>query len=159
MLKTGLALLLVAGVASAADSPLVALAKRTNRKAPKTAVITNDNLATGNGRVSTGSQPSGTAPTATPAAQATQAAPATSPAPAPTGARIAGAPAPVETPTTSVRNVEAQSTARNVEPTVTSRSVDAPTTAKYVTPLATAKSNEPPSTVRNIDPQPGRGQL
>src|SRR5687767_10909702 len=74
MLRITIVLLLVAGVASAEDSPLVALAKRTNRKASKTPVITNQTV--GRGRIAI---PTGGAPP-TPAAAATPAAPAT-PAP------------------------------------------------------------------------------
>src|SRR3954454_21411078 len=111
MFRTLLAFLLFAGVASAQDSPLVALAKHSNRNASKRPVITNDTLATLKGRISftAGETPSGPVPTyvpapPTPAAQA----PTNSPAPA-------VIPAYYSLPS-SARNIAPQTSASNDSP-------------------------------------------
>ena len=55
MLKIAAVCLLVAGVAVAEDSPLVAAAKRTNRANPKAKVITNETVTQSKGRLSVAS--------------------------------------------------------------------------------------------------------
>src|SRR5688572_27283292 len=116
MLRTTLALLLVAGVVSvsAEDSPLVALAKRTNRKASKTPVITNDTIAATKGRISMGggegtTTASNTKATSAPAAKAPAAKAAASPAPPTPQA----APAASQTPAAAPVNAAHSSTVRN----------------------------------------------
>src|SRR3954447_11397262 len=102
MFRTLLAFLLFAGVASAQDSPLVALAKHSNRTASKRPVITNDTLATLKGRISfaAGETPSGPVPVYVPA-------PATPPAHAATSSLA---------PAVTATDYSLPSTARNIAP-------------------------------------------
>jgi len=165
MLRTALALLLLATVASAEDSPLVALAKRSNRAASKTVVITNETVTASKGRIS---DPAGdtqpaqtTSAPATPRAAATPA-PARTPTPQATPAAAPAYPAkktgavaasPEYALPTTARNIEPQSTVRNVDPQSTARNVDPQSTVKNVDPQSTARTIEPQVTVRNIEPQ------
>ncbi|HEX2123617.1 MAG TPA: hypothetical protein VHL59_18450 [Thermoanaerobaculia bacterium] len=166
MLRTALVVLLVAGVASAEDSPLVALAKRTNRKASKTPVITNETVAASKGRLSmaagdttasTGTQETSAAVVAgpvSPARLAPQAkADAQPQAPAPAAAAVVD---PYRTPTnpaSTVRNIEPQSSARNTDPQVTARTIDPSAAPVNANPQSTARTIAPESTARNIQPQ------
>src|SRR5436853_5077915 len=128
MFRTLLAFLLFAGIASAQDSPLVALAKHSNRSTSKRPVITNDTLATLKGRISftAGETPSGPVPTYVPAppTPAPHAAPTTSPAPAVTA-----------------EDYSLPSTARNIAPQ---------TSASTTAPQSTARTIEPVSGARNV---------
>src|SRR3954468_6024269 len=129
MFRTLLAFLLLAGVASAQDSPLVALAKHSNRNASKRPVITNDTLVTLKGRISftAGETPSGPIPVYVPA-------PPTPPAQAPTSL-----PAPAVIPA----DYSLPSTARNIAPQ---------TSASTTAPQSTARTIEPSSGARNVEP-------
>jgi len=161
MLRTTLALLLFAGAALAQDSPLVALAKRSNRAASKTVVITNETIAASKGRISSAdgdTQNSQT--TAAPApARPTAARTASPQAPATPAAKPAAKTAAVVAPAaeyslpSTARNIEPQSTVRNVDPQSTVRNVDPQSTVKNVDPQSTARTIEPQTTVRNIEPQ------
>lgn len=160
MLRTTLALLLFAAVASAQDSPLVALAKRSNRAASKTVVITNETLATSKGRVSTSESETQVAQTTSAPAPATSPAPAAAPQAAakpatrPASAASAVVPPPAEysLPSTA-RNIEPQSTVRNVDPQSTVRNVDPQSTVKNIDPQSTARTIDPQTTARNVEPQ------
>jgi hypothetical protein len=128
-------LLTTAMVSAAEDSPLVALAKRTNRKAAKTPVITNATLAgstIGKGRVS---MPAGEALPLprVPSAAAPQAAATPAAAPAPRAA----AAAPVATTTPAYPS----STARIIEPQSSIRSI-VPSAAAGMAPQSTARNVE-----------------
>ncbi|HWW62138.1 MAG TPA: hypothetical protein VN181_12280 [Thermoanaerobaculia bacterium] len=133
------AILLVAGVASAEDSPLVALAKRTNRKGSKTPVITHETLANSVGRVSTAAETttSSSAPFTVP--------PVVMPAaPAPPKRELTAAstePAP-ETgyPASTARNVEAQSSARTIDPSSGAGRIEAQSTVRTIQPESSAQN-------------------
>jgi hypothetical protein len=159
MIKTTLGLLLVATVASASaqDSPLVALAKRTNRKAPKTTVITNETVAAASGRLS---MPAGdaskaaapaTSSTARPEAQVNGASVQTvAPPPA---AKAKAQPQTAEQPRrTTVRNIQPESTARNLDPASSARNIQPESTVRNVQPESSARNVEPATTARNIEP-------
>lgn len=138
MLRTTLAFLLLAGVASAQDSPLVALAKRTHRTASKTPVITNESLATLKGRVSfaAGQTQSAPAPAYVPASSA----------PGPQARTTSAAPAvPVD--------YSLPSSARNIEPQVSARTTMPESSAHTIEPTSGARTIEPQSTARTIEPQ------
>ena len=129
-------LLTTAMVSAAEDSPLVALAKRTNRKAGKTPVITNATLGastTGKGRVS---MPEGEAlplPSVPASAAPKAAAPAAAPAPRAAAAAPA-APATPAYPSSTARIIEPQSSIRSIVPSA-------------------AAGMAPQSTARNVEPQ------
>lgn len=147
MRKTIVVLVLAAGVVSAQDSPLVALAKRTNRKASKTPVITNDRVAKSNGRISLAGGEGQALPAAAPAppAEPRQVAAVVPATPA------ASAPAPASL-TTTVRNIEPQSSARFIPAQSSARTID-PIAVRPVVPQSTAPTVQPQSTARNIAPQ------
>jgi len=149
-----------AAMASAEDSPLVALAKRTNRKAAKAPVITNETLARGKGRVSLPEgEPAPLPSIATTSASAVATAAATTPQPVqqPERPRVAPPAAPVtpaqNAPASTVRNIEPQSSARFITPAASTVRTVQPSAAAPVNPQSTAGRIDPQSTVRNIDPQ------
>ena len=160
MIRTALALTLVAAFASAEDSPLVALAKRTNRKVSKTPVITNETLAQSKGRfsastaepaplpraVTTASSIANAQPAAQPQTAAASSVPAT-PAPRPIQPAVAPAYG-----TSTVRNIDPATSARNIEPQSTARTIT-PSAPPTVTPQSSARNVQPSSTARNIQPQ------
>ncbi len=167
MLRIALVVLLAAGVASASaqDSPLVALAKRTNRKASKTPVITNETVAASKGRLSTAAgdttaststQTAVVAGTVSPAPMAPQAkAKAEAQAQAQAQAATPEVPA-YRTPTnpaSTVRNIEPQSSARNTDPQITARTIDPSAAPVNANPQSTARTIAPESTARTIQPQ------
>ncbi|HEY0139850.1 MAG TPA: hypothetical protein VGF48_03080 [Thermoanaerobaculia bacterium] len=164
MLRTLPLVLLLAGTVLAADSPLVAAAKRSNRKASKTPVITNDTVGGSRGRVSTSTPAEVTASTNGQPANA-QRASATgmtaAPAPAaPTKAAAPTEPAPVVVvsanpsfPTTTVRNIEKSSTAQTSATTSTARIIEATSGARVIEAQSTVQTTSPQSTARNIEPQ------
>lgn len=140
-------------VLTAADSPLVALAKRTNRSASKTPVITNATLAQHSGRISI----------ATDVENASKQAPKLPPAtprqePARTAVSPAAAPRPTITmatpvnPSTTVRNIEPQSTAVTVTPQSTAGVIQGTSSVQSITPQSTAGTITPQSTARTITP-------
>lgn len=149
-------LLLATAVVSAEDSPLVALAKRSNRTVSKTRVITNDTVGGGSrGRVSmstgeavplprTGAAPAPAAAPATPQAPPTPQAPATPQATTPPAASPYG--------TSTVRNVEPQSSARVIAPASSGRTI-APASTSRTIDATNAGRIDPQSTARNIQPQ------
>src|SRR6266576_1102851 len=139
MFRTALALLLLAAVASAEDSPLVALAKRSNRSASKRPVITNETVAASKGRISftAGNTQSGQATSAEIPAAATPT--VVPPVPAQAGrsatrvyppASAAAAPTQEYALPTTARNVEPQSSVRNVEPSSSVRNIDPQSTVR-----------------------------
>lgn len=147
------ALLLVASfTAVAQDSPLVALAKRTNRKASKSKVITNETLVTASSRgrvsVATGDTSAPPPPPAevTPAGQRSYVVSSTPAAPREI------APEPTY-PAASVRNIDPASSARSVAPASTARSVDASNGVRYIDPQSTSRTIQPGSSAQNIQPQ------
>jgi hypothetical protein len=153
MLRTIVALCLATAFvsASAEDSPMVALAKRTNRKASKAPVITNETLANSKGRMSMSSgetvPPPAIALTPSPTVQAaTKPAAQTIPA-----ASFQPATRPAD-PNSTVRNIEPQSSARYITPQSTARTTQAPT-APNITPQSSNTNITPASTARNITPQ------
>jgi hypothetical protein len=163
MRKILVVLLVVAGSVSAQDSPLVALAKRTNRKASKTPVITNATVAASQGRMSmaAGEAAAAQSQTATPAAAATEAAAATPAAVPPAPAVQYVAPktitraAPVVTsympqPASTARNIEVQSTAVTIAPVSTVQNIEPASSARTVEPPSSARNVEPASTVRFV---------
>ena len=155
MIRTTLALLLTTAVVMAQDSPLVALAKRTNRKASKTPVITNETVARSKGRVSLPAGDTQAVAAALPALPTPTAAPtAQEETPRqPARAATAAATAPYTAPaTTTVRNITPESTARTIMPE-TARTIEPATTARQITPQSTVPTVQPASTARNIQPQ------
>jgi hypothetical protein len=168
MVKAIVGLLLVAAVASAEDSPLVALAKRANRKASKTPVITNDTVARSRGRFSLpAGQETATAADVSSASAGSAASPAAPPPPAAMPAPVvtpkpAAAPTQGVTPGTLGTGAYAESTARNIQPAQsTVRNIEPQSSARNVTPASSARSIPAPtpptvvpqSTARNIQPQ------
>ncbi len=165
MLRIALVVMLVAGVASASaqDSPLVALAKRTNRKASKTPVITNETVAASKGRLSTAAGDT----TASTSTQTAVVAGTVSPAPmAPQAKAKAEAQAQAQAatpevpayrtptnPASTVRNIEPQSSARNTDPQITARTIDPSAAPENANPQSTARTIAPESTARTIQPQ------
>lgn len=136
------ATLAVANDAVADDSVLVALAKRTNRQASKTPVITNETLATSTGRISVASGD----------AKATPSAPSTTTA---TGAKVSVIAVPANPTGGTARNIPAQSTATNeaprssaanAQPQSTARAADASSTASNSSVNSSARYSEPQST-------------
>jgi len=161
MLRTTILLFLVAvaSVAWAEDSPLVALAKRTNRKASSRPVITNETVAASKGRISVSSAepvkssspratgaPAPAAPSQ-PQARATTAAAPANPQPATPAAPTSGYPA------STARNIEPTSSAQTITPQSTARTIDPSTGARTIDPQSTAGTIQPASTARNIEPQ------
>ncbi|HYH07740.1 MAG TPA: hypothetical protein VEK11_11855 [Thermoanaerobaculia bacterium] len=153
MRKIVLGLLLVTTVASAEDSPLVAAAKRTNRKAPKSRVITNDTLArSGGGRMAVASGEAKPLPVVPPS---------TTPAPAPQSTSrpsptTVPAPAPAMgdgTPYTSARNIDPQASARTIAPTSSITVAPPPSSAGRIDPSSSGRNIDPSSSARNIEPQ------
>ena len=135
--------LLVASVAIGEDSPLVAAAKRTNRKASKTPVITNAKLSKSRAHLSTAAE--NLAPLPKPeAAPAPPVRPETTAAPASTR--------PSAIPTTA-RSVAPQSTAGTVAPTTGAQTVVPQSTGQTVAPQSTGQSLAPQSTARTVAPQ------
>jgi hypothetical protein len=162
MFRTALALLLLAAVASAEDSPLVALAKRSNRSASKTPVITNETLASSKGRISftAGNTQSGQATSAeNPAAVTPNVVPPVSSQAGRSATRVYPPATAAAAPTTeyvlpsTARNAEPQSSVRNVEPQSSVRNIEPQSTVRNAEPQSTARNVEPQSTVRNIEPQ------
>lgn len=168
MLKAAAVLLLATFAVSAEDSPMVALAKRANRKASKTPVITNDTVAASRGRFS---QPTGEAPVQPPtrpttATASTIATTVTPPAPArPPEVATVPAPRPQQpvalpgqvgsgafAPSTA-RNIEPQSTARNITPAATTVSTIQPQSSARTIQTTSGQPITPQSTARNIQPQ------
>jgi hypothetical protein len=151
MRKTVLGILLVAAsVSFAQDSPLVAAAKKTNRKNPKTTVITNDTVGKGSGRVSYASG----APKPLPVVPAT-----TSTAPATPAQKADNTPRPTNQPPatdpvsgyqTTVRNIEPQSTIRTTTPQATT--ARAPQTVPTTMPNSAGRNIDPSSSARNVQP-------
>ena len=150
--------------ASAEDSPLVALAKRTNRKASKTPVITNEMVARSQGRLS---MPAGETPSASnalpPLSPASTPRPATTRAagPSKSQATVATTTAtPTTTPTTATpngpsstaRSYEIQSTARTVTPQSTVRTVEPYSGAGRIEAQSTAQTIQPASTAQYVPP-------
>lgn len=153
MLRITILVVLAAASVSAQDSPLVALAKRTNRAASKTPVITNETLARSRGRLSTPAGETATASNAQPAfvpsaAPSQPVAPRTPQAPVTEPATPPGYPA-----ASTVRNVEPQSSAQFVNPQSTARTIVPASGATHVNPQSTAQTVQPASTARNIPPQ------
>ncbi|HVG24073.1 MAG TPA: hypothetical protein VND45_07970 [Thermoanaerobaculia bacterium] len=147
-------LVLSAAVVSAEDSPMVALAKRSNRKASKAPLITNETIARSRGHVSL---PAGTAVNAPAPLPATVDA-ATTPAAAPTPRAAATEPARTDAlgrsyAPSSARNIAPESTARNITPTSSARTINPTTAAGNITPQTTAGRIDPRSTARTITPQ------
>jgi len=152
MLRTMIVLLLVAATVSAEDSPLVALAKRTNRKASKTPVITNETVARSKGRLSmAGGETPRTQPTLMPASTAT---PESSSAASPSYAQGTAAAATVSSyPSSTVRNVEPQSSARTVASQSTARTVEPSSLAGRIEPQSSAQTVRPEITAQTIRPE------
>ncbi|HET7437392.1 MAG TPA: hypothetical protein VFN10_21990 [Thermoanaerobaculia bacterium] len=146
-------LLLTATVVAADDSPLVALAKRSHRNAPASAiVITNETLAKSGGRLSVASgeaRPINLPPAAdvAPAANAT---PANKPAAA--AAPVAPAVDLDNYPVSSARKIEPQITARTIDAQSTARTID-PVVAPIAPPPMTVQVYEPQGSARVIEPQ------
>ena len=149
MLPRLLLLVALAGVVSAADSPLVALSKRTNRKASKTPVITNHTLAS-RARLAIATTETTEAAPATETAAPTPP-PATTPS-APTGAKVTVAGAGPGYSSTTVRNIAPSSSAQTVAPQSTGRALEPASGARTVAPQATAPTVQPQSTARTVDP-------
>lgn len=130
-------LLLIAAVASAEDSPLVALAKRTNRKASRTPVITNEMVARSNGRLSMPAgetiNPANSLPPLAPAAAAATTKPANA--------------------ASNTGTVEPQSPIRFLSPQSTARNIDPSSGAVRITPQITAQTVQPESTAQTVQPQ------
>jgi hypothetical protein len=162
MLRMTLALLLVTFTASAQDSALVALAKRTNRKPAQAPVITNDTVGGSKGRVSFGSSeqaaPASGANASTPRAKKT-ATPAATPSaktPPPAATDAAKEPEKADAPvkSTTVRSIEPQSTARTIAPPTSARTIEATSGARLIPAQAgTVRTTQPQSTARSIQPQ------
>lgn len=162
MRKLMILVLLAAATISAGDSPLVALAKRTNRKASKTPVITNDTVAKSKGRLSAAG---GDATASTGAQPARTASPSYSQPEAST-ARKESTPASTAAPnypSTTVRTIQPQSTAATLNPSSTARTIQASSgagkiaaqsTAQTVRPASTAQTSRPSSTAQNIPTPP-----
>ena len=151
--KTAIGVLLfVSVVAQAEDSPLVALAKRTNRKASKTPVITNETVAKSGGRVSIASGPATPLPVLPPAPAVATAAPTAPAKEAPSTTDVG--------PPTTARNIDPASSARTIDPasgagqiepqSYTVRSIDPTTT--------TVRSIDPASSAQNVAPQTSTGR-
>jgi hypothetical protein len=155
MFRTALALLLLATVAAADDSPLVALAKRSKRTASKTPVITNETLEASKGRISYAADASSTPSTSAPvpAAAKSTAVPADSQPrkQAPAAGPAATAATEYSLPSTA-RNIEPQSTVTLTTPQSTVHNVDPQSTARAADPQSTARNVDPQSTARNIEP-------
>lgn len=162
-----LGLLLTTTLVSAEDSPLVALAKRTNRTVSKKPVITNATLSgsAGKGRVSMSSGeavplPSiAAAPARAQSAAAVAAAAATpatpqAPATAAPAATTPATPAPAVSAygASTVRNIDPQSSARAIAPASTGRTIEAASTSRTIE-ATNAGRIDPQSTARNIQPQ------
>jgi hypothetical protein len=147
MLRTFIALCLVAGFASAEDSPLVALAKRTNasRKPSKRTVITNETLAGGRSVLTTaGGQAAGSATTTDPSPYALYLA---------TAPRLPVRPASEATPdtmSTDSRPLYPATTARTIEPTITAVTIEPESTIRTIEPTSGAQNIEPQVTARSI---------
>ena len=147
MFRIVLAVLFLAAVASAEDSPLVALTKHSNRTASKTPVITNETVASSKGRISftAGEAPSvQAAPSHVAAPAVLTTAPTTTAPPAARAYTPVTAPAADYNPPTTVRNIEPQSSATRTEPQSTARTIE---------PSSGARSVEPQSTARTIESQ------
>lgn len=178
MYKILAAVALVTTAVAAADSPLVALAKRTNRAGSKSPVITNETLAKTRGTFSTAGgesaaaePPKASAKSASTIARqpAVKVEGASAPAPDPAAAKTAPAAASAVLtprsapamssvgmsvyPQTTVRNIEPQSTARTVTPASTAGTINPTSTASTSTPATSAQNIQPQSTARTIEPQ------
>ena len=154
MLRLMLVVLLLTSFASAADSPLVALANRTNRKASKTRVITNETLAASKGRISVASgEAAGPS-----AGRRLPPAPAPPPRVAPQQAQTA-APSATTTPAyapTTARNIEPSSSAQSITPQSTAGTIQPSSGARRIDPQNTSRTIQPASTARTIEPQANR---
>jgi hypothetical protein len=165
MLRIILVSLVFAGVVSAQDSPLVALAKKSNRKASKTPVITHQTLANRDRIAVPAAEPAPAAePTPATAAHpavapapATAATPATAPAKpaAPAGARVAVAAVPSNYSGTTVRNIEPSSSAQVIAAQSTAATTPLTSGAGRFEPQATGRAVQPASTARSVQPQAG----
>lgn len=120
----------------------MALAKRTNRKASKTPVITNETVAASKGRLSIASENSAPLPKFEPSATPAPAAKK----PAATAASTSATP---PSPPSTARNLEAQVTNRNmgaqstagvIKPTVGARNLDAQSTGRSYQGESTART-------------------
>lgn len=160
MFRTTLVVILLAGFAAAQDSPYVALAKRTNRKASKTRVITNETLVRARTySESTEGEQATTAPAAAAATAQQAAVTEETPAPAPvasvnatTGLLLP----PVEQLTepsypTTAKTIAPESTARTV-PAEMARNIEPTSGAQTIEPQSTIQAVEPASSARNIEP-------
>jgi hypothetical protein len=146
MRRTALAILLLAGIASAEDSPLVALAKRTNRKAPKSPVITNQTIGTHAGRVSfAGGQMPPINLTAPPDSSSAKATNTTQTTAATATTQTTATP----TPPSTARNIQPPSSARNVDPSSGARAVAPQSTGATVPPASTAQTVQPQATAKS----------
>ena len=164
MLRAIVGLFLIASVVSAEDSPLVALAKRANRKASKTPVITNETVARSRGRFSLPAGQETATAAEVKSASAVPSAATPPPVPMPTPAVTpppAPAPAQGVTPGTLGTGAYAASTARNIVPQSSVRNIEPQSSARTTLPASTARSIPAPtapivvpeSTARNIQPQ------
>lgn len=147
------AFLLVTVSAAAEDSPLVALAKRTNRQASKRPVITNETLAKSSNKVSFASGDSLPAPAlpkapSTPTSQQTANSPVAQNAPKDLAGQAGNY------PTSTARTIDPQSSARTIDPQSTAGTIQ-PTsdTVRQINPTSTAANIQPQSTAQNIVPQ------
>ncbi|HUR79408.1 MAG TPA: hypothetical protein VM733_01485 [Thermoanaerobaculia bacterium] len=150
-------MLLATAMVSAEDSPLVALAKRSNRAKSKIPVITNQSVAHSKGRFS---QSSGDAVTPVTVAAPSPAAPT----PVAAATPVAAKPAPAVNPritmpgevgsgaygASTARIIEPQSSARNIDPTGVRAT--APTAATQPMGPTIVQPVTPQSSARNIAP-------
>ena len=151
MRKTVLGILLVAAaVATAQDSPLVAAAKKTNRKNSKTPVITNATVGKGNGRIAYASGEPKPLPSVPATATTAPAAPAAKADNTPRPSNQQPAPDPVAGYQTTVRNIEPQSTVRTSTPQAAP--ARAPQGAPTTMPTSAGRNIDPASSARNVAP-------
>jgi hypothetical protein len=146
MVRTIIALSLVAGFAYAEDSPLVALAKRTNasRKPSKRMVITNETLTGSRTQLTTaGGQQTTPATTTDPLVAWLN-----SPSALPAAVRTPSEAAPESLPATD--SAYPATTARTIEPSITAVTIVPESTIRTIEPSSGAQSIEPESTARSI---------
>jgi hypothetical protein len=165
-MRLGIAVLVLAAftVSAQEDSPLVALAKRSNRKASKTPVITNATVSGSKGRVSFGGGENGQTTAALPAptiAAATAAAPNAKAQPAKAAAASAKPAYPAATaqmpassgPASSATFKPITSTATYVAPPSSARTMPATSAVPVAGAQNTVRTVQPTSSARNIDAQ------
>ncbi len=165
MLRATLICLLLTFTATvvAEDSPLVALAKRTNRAKPKAKVITNETLTKDDGRFSTtATQPQINVP---PPSAAPTTASKSKPAPAP-----AAQPKPADSYATGQVRTDLRGmqwvpatasnpqTSQNIAPVSTQKPVAVESPYKPTEAPSSAKSITPDSTARVITPESSQSQ-